>query len=216
MEAGQPAQLTGTNRSMRLSARIQRQGSSCQMTSDPEAGAQGGRPFSRRQPPPPKTPTQLASAHGARASRPGDQHGRGSPDRRWRPWAQLGILDRPGGHSEGQNTRSHPELGRENPQRRWYCVSRRGRVGRAPRPAARTRFQVSGTRYQGRRQTPPLTKMPTQLASVRCAGTGFRYPDPWFPTPDPRQSLVAIARGKTPDPIPNSAVKTLSADGTAS
>ena len=28
--------------------------------------------------------------------------------------------------------------------------------------------------------------------------------------------LVAIARGQTPDPIPNSAVKTLSADGTAS
>src|SRR5581483_998235 len=28
------------------------------------------------------------------------------------------------------NTRSHPELGRENPQRRWYSVSRRGRVGR--------------------------------------------------------------------------------------
>ena len=30
----------------------------------------------------------------------------------------------------GANTRSHPELGRENPQRRWYCVLRRGRVGR--------------------------------------------------------------------------------------
>jgi hypothetical protein len=29
-------------------------------------------------------------------------------------------------------------------------------------------------------------------------------------------SLVATARGQTPDPIPNSAVKTLSADGTAS
>ena len=28
--------------------------------------------------------------------------------------------------------------------------------------------------------------------------------------------LVAIARGPTPDPIPNSAVKTLSADGTPS
>jgi len=27
---------------------------------------------------------------------------------------------------------------------------------------------------------------------------------------------VVMARGKTPDPIPNSAVKTLSADGTAS
>ena len=30
----------------------------------------------------------------------------------------------------GDCTRSHPELGRENPQRPWYCVSRRGRVGR--------------------------------------------------------------------------------------
>src|SRR5439155_23333345 len=39
-------------------------------------------------------------------------------------------LGRPGGHGEGLNTRSHPELGRENPQRRWYCVSTRGRVGR--------------------------------------------------------------------------------------
>ena len=39
-------------------------------------------------------------------------------------------LGRPGGHGEGPNTRSHPELGRENPQRQWYCVSRRGRVGR--------------------------------------------------------------------------------------
>jgi hypothetical protein len=28
--------------------------------------------------------------------------------------------------------------------------------------------------------------------------------------------LVVMARGQTPDPIPNSAVKTLSADGTAS
>ena len=30
----------------------------------------------------------------------------------------------------GARTRSHPELGRENPQRPWYCVSRHGRVGR--------------------------------------------------------------------------------------
>ena len=40
------------------------------------------------------------------------------------------VLGRPGGYGEGFNTRSHPELGRENPQRRWYCVLRRGRVGR--------------------------------------------------------------------------------------
>ena len=30
----------------------------------------------------------------------------------------------------GRRTRSHPELGREMPQRPWYCVPRRGRVGR--------------------------------------------------------------------------------------
>ena len=30
----------------------------------------------------------------------------------------------------GAPTRSHPELGRENPQRPWYCVLRHGRVGR--------------------------------------------------------------------------------------
>ena len=30
----------------------------------------------------------------------------------------------------GACTRSHSELGRENPLRRWYCVLRRGRVGR--------------------------------------------------------------------------------------
>ncbi len=30
-----------------------------------------------------------------------------------------------------------------------------------------------------------------------------------------RDDLVAMARGNTPDPIPNSAVKTLGADGTA-
>src|ERR1700740_3584458 len=30
----------------------------------------------------------------------------------------------------GARPRSHPELGRENPQRPWYCVLRHGRVGR--------------------------------------------------------------------------------------
>jgi hypothetical protein len=40
------------------------------------------------------------------------------------------LMRRPGDHSEGPNTRSHSELGREIPPRQWYCVSRRGRVGR--------------------------------------------------------------------------------------
>ncbi len=54
------------------------------------------------------------------------------------------AFGRPGGYGEGFNTRSHPELGRENPQRRWYCVLRRGRVGR------RQVFQARGSdvRYQ--------------------------------------------------------------------
>jgi hypothetical protein len=39
-------------------------------------------------------------------------------------------VGRPGDHSEGPNTRSHSELGREIPLRQWYCVLRRGRVGR--------------------------------------------------------------------------------------
>jgi hypothetical protein len=56
-------------------------------------------------------------------------------DRGQRPFCSLSsalrpLLRRPGGYGEGINTRSHPELGRENPQRQWYCVLRRGRVGR--------------------------------------------------------------------------------------
>ena len=47
------------------------------------------------------------------------------------PWRSRAVVHRwPGGHSEGLNTRSHPELGSETPPRRWYCVLRRGRVGR--------------------------------------------------------------------------------------
>src|SRR4029077_18501962 len=42
----------------------------------------------------------------------------------------CGALGRPGGPSAGPNPRSHPELGRETPLRRWYCTSRCGRVGR--------------------------------------------------------------------------------------
>ena len=47
-------------------------------------------------------------------------------------------------------------------------------------------------------------------------GHGSGRPTPAAPPAACLAGLVAIARGKTPDPIPNSAVKTLSADGTAS
>src|SRR5690606_9374220 len=61
---------------------------------------------------------------------------------------QLTVLGRPGGYGEGSNTRSHPELGRENPQRRWYCVLRRGRVGR------RQVFQAPTPKIPPRRHLP--------------------------------------------------------------
>jgi hypothetical protein len=66
---------------------------------------------------------------------------------------------RPGGHGEGQDTRSHPELGRENPQRQWYCVLRRGRVGR--RQVFRTEDHT------------PATRIPTHNADR----TGYPNPD---------------------------------------
>ena len=52
-------------------------------------------------------------------------------------WLQRGVY-----------TRSHSELDRENPQRRWYCMVTCGRVGR--RQAFKTRFrgQMSGIREQ--------------------------------------------------------------------
>ncbi len=46
------------------------------------------------------------------------------------------VLEKPFCHSpawwlrRGVHTRSHLELGRKSPQRQWYFVSRRGRVGR--------------------------------------------------------------------------------------
>ena len=45
---------------------------------------------------------------------------------------------------------------------------------------------------------------------VLCRKSGVVRPAMFF------DDLVVMARGETPDPIPNSAVKTLSADGTAS
>ena len=144
VEAGQPAQLTGTNRSIGFCVRTQRQrsprGSAYARTRPAERcpgesrGPSNQVPEIRkgRQPSSGGTPFRPADTHTTRFKRLGS-----APEPRVRyllipgslapdPWSS----GRPGGHSEGQNTRSHPELGRENPQRRWYYVSRRGRVGR--------------------------------------------------------------------------------------
>ena len=64
----------------------------------------------------------------------------------WPQATSAHLLSRPpGGHSGGPNTRSHPELGRENPQRRWYCDKRKSR-------------SPPGT--QDRRTTQPSTQCP--------------------------------------------------------
>ena len=57
-----------------------------------------------------------------RRKNPEPEHPRGTQSHRvhWTTWWLW----------RGACTRSHPELGRENPQRPWYCGSSRGRVGR--------------------------------------------------------------------------------------
>ena len=79
---------------------------------------------------------------------------------------KLPALRRPGGHSGGKSTRSHPELGRENPQRPWYCVSRRGRVGR------RQVFQ--GQVFQGQVSAP--SRRPAAGKSGRSPNAASRQP----------------------------------------
>src|SRR5579872_3733624 len=68
----------------------------------------------------------------------------------------------------GLSTRSLPELGREIPQRPWYCVPRRGRVGRR---------QVLLPRADDRRQTTERNANPSvlqHLSSVRTRGGAAR------------------------------------------
>ncbi len=79
----------------------------------------------------------------------------------------------------GVNTRSHPELGRENPQRPWYCVSRRGRVGR------RQAFQVRPT-----------------LASSQRYSRSTLIPAGWS-SPVARQAHNLKAAGSNPAPATN-------------
>ena len=57
----------------------------------------------------------------------------------------------------GDRTRSHPELGRENPQRPWYCGSSRGRVGR------RQVFQCSHYRITNAGWSSPVARQAHNL-----------------------------------------------------
>ena len=64
----------------------------------------------------------------------------------------------------GARTRSLPELGRENPQRPWYCVSRHGRVGRrqvfqSSRPSSLRRHHGTATRYARPERAPTVGRL---------------------------------------------------------
>jgi hypothetical protein len=87
----------------------------------------------------------------------------------WWPW-------------RGPPTRSHPELGREKPQRPWYCVPRRGRVGR------RQVFQPRDLPAQG--TTPRISPG----ASPPIAG---------WSSPVARQAHNLKAAGSNPAPATN-------------
>ena len=106
------------------------------------------------------------------------------------------------GREEGRSDRGAPGRGppsghfpprhlRKSPPQApipWCQIPSRPRTGPIPRP--RGRFEIRAVLNSG----------------VHDSG---------FMTSGGLASLVATARGQTPDPIPNSAVKTLSADGTA-
>ena len=129
MDAQQCVKLTGTNRSIGLLP--------LQLCPDRPASAK----------------TNLAPV---RLAQPHHKHASHTPRRTTQntPWTKhTRGLGRPGGSGEGHNTRSHPELGRENPQRRWYCVSRRGRVGR--RQVCQTHKTKPATNLEQTAKHPP-------------------------------------------------------------
>ncbi len=86
-----------------------------------------------------------------------------------------------------------------------------------PRPAQR---RASGHLRTARSQDGGQNRRKTQAGSKGPAeadpGPRARVPIKTLALTPSFDGLVAMARGSTPDPIPNSAVKTLSADGTAS
>ena len=109
MEARQRAQLTGTNRSFDLialvaKARARESARGRRMTDDGSSRRPSCPSSSQRQ------QTSFASIGRQMSSD-------------LRPLPAWWLL-------QGDQTRSHPELGRQTPSRQWYSVSRHGRVGR--------------------------------------------------------------------------------------
>src|SRR3954452_8745414 len=68
---------------------------------------------------------------------------------------------------QGGQTRSHPELGRQTPQRQWYYVSRPGRVGRRQACQGQTKPSSSRHKTKGRAATArPFVRLDTALTGA--------------------------------------------------
>ena len=130
--------------------------------------------------------------------------------------ASRGQDCRPGGHGEGPNTRSHPELGRENPLRQWYCTSRCGRVGRrqARNPPLSFPFNRYSEQSEAAGWSSPVARQahnlkvvgsnPTPATSVACSPSrpavmGFLLStlSAKIPARSPRSSIVSSPRSGT-------------------
>ena len=111
------------------------------------------------------------------------------------PVPVLCALSRAGGHNGGINTRSLPELGRESPSCPWYCVLRRGRVGRRQLhsdhrstgsgkqdPASRCRDPGAGKPHIA---PEPLIPSKTNLLIVRIQARQAKGPAPAAVMPRP-------------------------------
>jgi hypothetical protein len=121
VEVRQRMKLTGTNSSIGLQRAASAAGATVMCSDHPDASAPRAPPWLPRH----------AGGHRHRErhvfpktypedSRNGCGPGRRGGARSSPAWWPL----------RGGPTRSHPELGSENPQRRWYCTLRCGRVGR--------------------------------------------------------------------------------------
>ena len=158
VEARQRVKLTGTNRSSDLIALIAKARDRRSVIGD-RKGSPLRSPFAdRRSPSPVLLHFQVG---GGQVQRPLSDPDAGSLD---------SVLRRPGGPCEAKKTRSHPELGRQTPQRRWYSVSRHGRVGR--RQACQERKILLFTKANGdRRRAPALRRSPFPCRGVEQPGS---------------------------------------------
>ena len=140
-----------------------------------------------------RVPRSSKPAENDRAPKTADKHpSDASQPRKSSPDTTVSADSPPGGWStwwsqRGARTRSHPELGRENPPRQWYCVSRRGRVGRR---------QVHQPPGQGSRPTPANPSL--VLSACRS-----RHPDAGWSSPVARQAHNLKVAGSNPAPATN-------------